>query len=173
MRPTLPAPSSPASTGRNRARRWAFSAVATLAAFGLSLILSLPAAAVEPVFTATFSDVAIRGYDAVAYFTEGKAVEGREEHSFEWKGAEWHFASAENKDLFAADPEKYAPQYGGYCAWAVAQGKTASTDPEAWKIVDGKLYLNYNRKIQEKWQEDVPGNVAKADESWPKILADD
>ena len=73
-------------------------------------------------------------------------------------------------DLFAADPEKYAPQYGGYCAWAVSQGYTASTDPEAWKIVDGKLYLNYSKSVQQTWEQDIPGNIAAGDGNWPKVL---
>ncbi len=112
---------------------------------------------------------ALEGTDPVAYFTVGKPVEGSSDFAYEWNGAEWHFASAENRDMFAADPEKYAPQYGGYCAWAVSQGYTASTDPDAWKIVDGKLYLNYSKGVQERWQKDVSGNIAKGDENWPGI----
>jgi hypothetical protein len=80
------------------------------------------------------------------------------------------FASAAHRDAFVADPERYAPQYGGYCAWAVAHGKTAGVDPQAWKIVGGKLYLNYSKDIQRQWEEDVPGYVEKADANWPKLL---
>ena len=87
-------------------------------------------------------------------------------------GATWYFACAENRDRFAADPERYAPQYGGYCAWAVAHGYTAKIDPEAWKIVDGKLYLNYSKDVQADWAEDIPGNISKGDANWPKIHAD-
>ena len=113
---------------------------------------------------------AINGYDTVAYFTEGKPVEGSADHAYEWNGAEWHFASAENLETFKADPEKYAPQYGGYCAYAVAYGSTAKTEPDAWKIVDGKLYLNYDKSIQSRWEEDVPGYIAKVNTNWPKVL---
>jgi hypothetical protein len=86
--------------------------------------------------------------------------------------ATWRFASAEHRELFAANPEKYAPAYGGYCAYAVSQGVTAPIDPEAWKVVDGRLYLNLDRDIQQIWEQDVPGYIAKADENWPKLLAE-
>ncbi|NIP18325.1 MAG: YHS domain-containing protein [Xanthomonadales bacterium] len=100
----------------------------------------------------------------------GKPVEGSSDHEYEWNGATWRFASADNLDAFKADPEKYAPQYGGYCAWAVAQGYTASTDPEAWEIVDGKLYLNYNDSVQAAWKKDIPGFIQKADTNWPGLV---
>lgn len=116
-----------------------------------------------------FGGVAIEGYDAVAYFTDGRPVEGSKAYTFEWHGATWRFASAEHRDLFVAAPEEYAPQYGGYCAWAVANGYTASIDPSAWKIHDGKLYLNYDKEVQQKWAADIPGNVAKADANWPAL----
>jgi YHS domain-containing protein len=115
--------------------------------------------------------VAIRGTDPVAYFTEGRAVPGAQAHSLDWNGATWHFASADNRAAFADDPDRYAPQYGGFCAWAVAEkGKLYSTQPDNWKIVDGKLYLNYNDDIQSRWQDDIPGFIAQGDERWPKIL---
>ncbi|MGF1520781.1 MAG: YHS domain-containing (seleno)protein [Leptolyngbyaceae cyanobacterium] len=114
--------------------------------------------------------VAIKGADPVAYFTEDAYVQGSDEFAHEWEGATWYFASAENRDAFANDPEAYAPEYGGYCAWAVSQGNTAPIDPTAWKIVDGKLYLNYNEDVQARWSEDIPGNIAKADENWPGVL---
>jgi len=136
---------------------------------GLALVAGL-AGATSPVNKSFFGGVAIEGYDPVAYFTDGKPVEGKKEHSFEWMDATWRFASAEHRDLFAADPEKYAPQYGGYCAWAVANGYTASIDPDAWKIWDGKLYLNYDKDVQQKWAQDIPGNVAKGDANWPGIV---
>lgn len=123
----------------------------------------------KPVNT-TFTGVAIKGYDPVAYFLEGKPVKGDSDFSFNWNGAEWRFASAAHRDAFKADPVKYAPQYGGYCAWAVSRGYTAGIDPEAWKIVNGRLYLNYSLKVQEQWSADIPGNIAKAEENWPKIL---
>jgi YHS domain-containing protein len=135
--------------------------------------LALPGMAVagqEPVYTGALSDLAVSGYDPVAYFTEGKPVEGSGEYSYEWQGATWRFASAIHLDRFRADPARYAPQFGGYCAWAVSQGYTASADPQAWRIVDGKLYLNYNLDVQETWEQDVPGNIAKAGANWPAVL---
>lgn len=128
------------------------------------------ARAEKPVNTTLFG-VAIKGYDPVAYFTDGKPAKGDAKFSHEWNGATWHFASAEHRDLFKASPDKYAPQFGGYCAWAVSQNYTANSDPEnAWKIVNGKLYLNYNRDVQKKWEDDVPGNIAKGETNWPKVL---
>ncbi len=118
-----------------------------------------------------FDSIAIEGHDPVAYFTQSRPVAGKDAHEYEWKGATWRFASAENRALFAKAPEKYAPQYGGYCAWAVSQGYTASIDPAAWRVVDGKLYLNYSRSVQAQWSQDVPGNIAKGDRNWPGIEA--
>lgn len=115
--------------------------------------------------------VAVDGSDVVAYFTQGKPVAGSPEFAHDWNGVTWHFASAENRDAFAADPAAYAPQYGGYCAWAVSQGYTASTRPDAWKIVNGKLYLNFNRRIQRRWERDIPGNITSADANWPDVLS--
>ncbi len=124
----------------------------------------------DPIYTARFSDVAIKGYDPVAYFKAKAPTKGDSAHAFEWKGAEWRFASAENRDLFAADPEKWAPQYGGYCAWAVSQGYTAGIDPDAWTVVGDKLYLNYSKKIQSRWEKDRNANIEKADANWPAVL---
>jgi hypothetical protein len=131
-----------------------------------------PASAGGIINSSFLGSVAIEGTDPVAYFTEGRPVEGSSDFEHEWMGATWRFVSAANRDLFAADPDKYAPQYGGYCAWAVSQGYTASIDPEAWKVVDGKLYLNYSKDVQTQWTQDVPGNVTKGDANWPKIRAD-
>ena len=113
--------------------------------------------------------VAIEGYDPVAYFTDGKPVEGSQEYTAEYDGATWRFASAEHRDMFEADPMKYAPQFGGYCAYGVAQGALADIDPDAWSIVDGKLYLNLNKDIQAEWQKDIPGYLVKAKENWPTL----
>jgi YHS domain-containing protein len=147
----------------------------------LVLTIALLAATVAAAFAAsarfgkvdpinkTFTGVAIKGYDAVAYFTEGRPVKGRSEFQYEWLGAKWHFASAANRDAFAKNSIKYAPQFGGYCAWAVSQGYTAGIDPEAWKMVDGKLYLNYSKSVQKMWEQDVPGNIRKGHENWPKL----
>lgn len=114
----------------------------------------------------TSAGVAIAGYDPVAYFVSGAAIEGSEQYRFVVAGTVYHFVSAANRDRFAADPEKFAPQYGGFCAYAVSRGYTAPIDPEAWKIVDGKLYLNYSKRVQRTWEEDVPGNIRKADANW-------
>lgn len=141
----------------------ALTLTALLAAAGTALAL-------DPVFS-TYLGGAIRGYDPVAYHTEGKPVAGKRAHRVEWKGATWSFASAGNKALFESDPEKYAPRYGGYCAWAVSQGYTASIDPDAWSIVDGRLYLNYNLEVRDHWSKDIPGNISKGDVNWPKLLA--
>ena len=112
---------------------------------------------------------ALRGHDAVAYFKDGKPVKGAAEHKAEFKGSTFLFASQANRDAFAADPARYAPQYGGYCAFGVSGGYKAATDPAAFTVVDGKLYLNYNRGVQKQWSADVPGFVAKADKHWPGV----
>jgi YHS domain-containing protein len=137
----------------------------------VSLLLFCGAAAAQqaPVYS-TFLGGAIQGYDPVAYFTEGRAVEGSRQFSHQWSGATWRFASAANRDRFAQAPEKYAPQYGGYCAYGVAGGYAVKIDPQAWSVVDGKLYLNYSPAVQADWKKDVPGYIRKADTNWPKVL---
>lgn len=139
----------------------------------LILTLSLvptSVAAKNSVYTSLFSDVAVSGYDPVAYFTEGKPVEGRSDLELTWNGVTWRFSNAANLAAFKADPKTYAPQYGGYCAWAVSQGYTASTDPTAWRIVDNKLYLNYSHGVQKQWEQDIAGNIVKGDANWPGVL---
>lgn len=143
--------------------------VALLMAASPMLILPAPAAAEPPVYTGPFSDVAVQGYDPVAYFKDGKPGKGSKDFTAEYHGVIFRFASAANRDVFLGDPEKYAPQYGGYCAWAVSQGYHAKGDARFWKIVDGKLYLNYSASVQQKWEGDIPGFIAKADEVWPDI----
>jgi YHS domain-containing protein len=113
-------------------------------------------------------DAAIKGYDTVAYFKVGKALKGNESFTFQWHGMTWYFLSKENRDLFASSPGNYAPQYDGYCAWAMSEGRKAHTDPEVWNIVNGKLYLNCSRSAYEKWSRDIPGNIKKADTNWSK-----
>ena len=115
------------------------------------------------------SDVAIKGYDTVAYFKDGKALKGSESFTFPWHGMTWHFSSKENRDLFAGSPEKYAPQYDGWCAWAMTESRLAVTDPEVWTIINGKLYLNCSKEAYEKWSRDIPGNIKKADSIWPTL----
>ena len=114
--------------------------------------------------------IAVDGSDMVAYFTEGAPTKGRADITHDWMGVTWRFASTENRNAFARDPAAYAPQYGGFCAYAVSKGYTASTVPEAWKVVDGKLYLNYSRRIQRKWERDIEGHIAAADANWPTLV---
>jgi len=136
---------------------------------GLAALASGPAFAGEPpVFQK--NGVAASGYDVVAYFTEAKPVDGSDAFTASHEGATWRFASAENRETFLADPAKYAPQYGGYCAYAAAKGSTAPTVPEAWKVVDGKLYLNYSSGVQRRWESRQAGYIADADANWPQIL---
>lgn len=113
--------------------------------------------------------VAIKGYDTVAYFQDGRAIKGSESYTFQWHDMTWHFQTKERRDLFAANPEKYAPQYDGFCAWAMTEERKAITDPEVWKIVDGKLYLNCSQAAYEKWRRDIPGHIKKADAIWLKM----
>jgi YHS domain-containing protein len=136
-----------------------FSFVLLLAGFGSTAVEKSPA-----------SDVAIQGYDTVAYFKDGKARRGTESFTFPWHGMTWYFLSKENRDLFAGSPERYAPQYNGYCAWAMTESRLAITDPEVWKIVNGKLYLNCSREAYDKWSKDIPGNIKKADSNWLKLV---
>lgn len=115
------------------------------------------------------SGLALQGYDPVAYFTDAKPVRGKAEFAARHDGATYRFASAANRDAFLAAPAKYAPQYGGYCAFGMASGYKATVEPDAWTIVEGKLYLNYNRSVRSRWSSDVPGYVRKADGHWPKF----
>jgi len=114
---------------------------------------------------------ALHGYDPVSYFTGDLPREGDERFSYNWMGVTWRFVSAENRKKFARSPDAFAPQYGGYCAKAVSENSIADIDPLAYKIVGGKLYLNYSSKIQKLWEQDVPGRVAKADAYWPGLYA--
>jgi hypothetical protein len=146
-----------------------FAAVASTAL--ATAVLTRRAAAKKPaVFTEIIPGVAVGGHDPVAYFSERKPVAGSAEITLEHDGAVWRFASAANREAFQADPAKFAPQYGGYCAFAVANGYTAKGDPEAWTVANGKLYLNYNKSVQRRWEQDIPGNVRKGDANWPKVL---
>jgi YHS domain-containing protein len=113
--------------------------------------------------------IALDGYDPVAYFVEKKAVAGSSEFTVEHKGSVFRFASAANRDRFRATPDAYAPQYGGYCAYGTAAGYKAKIDPAAWSVVDGKLYLNYDAKVQAEWNKDRTGDIVKADHKWPEV----
>lgn len=136
------------------------------------VLASFQVHALDPTYTALFSDKAIRGYDTVAYFTEGKPVEGKSEFTTQYKEATWQFSSQKNLDLFLSNPDKYAPQYGGYCAYAVSQGQTASIKPELFTIHDGKLYLNYSQSINQRWLKNKEAFIVDADQNWPKLLND-
>ena len=136
----------------------------------IAAIFLSPAALAQKPQVFSDRDGAIRGHDPVAYFDGKGPVKGSKQFGHPWRGATWYFASAENRDKFAAEPERYAPRYGGYCAYAVAQGYTADIDPSAWSIEDGRLYLNYSRGVRERWRKDIPGYVRKADENWPAVL---
>lgn len=148
-----------------------------LVLLGVSVGATVAASAAdEPIYTGLFNNRAVSGYDTVAYFTEGKPVKGNKKFRTDYMDTEWRFSSQENLDLFLADPAKYAPQYGGYCAWAMGggdngtRGYKASGDPKQWEIVDGKLYLNYNAEIKDKWVQDIPGFVEKADRFYPVVV---
>lgn len=127
-----------------------------------------PKAPVAPV-SATKAGVAAQGYDVVSYFTAGQPAQGKPEFTHTYQGATFQFSSAANRDAFAREPAKYAPQYGGYCAWAVSHGYTAPSDPAAFKIVDGKLYLNYNKDVQKKWEAEQGDLIGKANANWPGL----
>jgi hypothetical protein len=113
--------------------------------------------------------LAIKGYDPVAYFTEGRAMDGSPAYTATHEGTTFEFASAANRDLFLADPARYAPQYGGFCAFGTSRGYKADIDPRAFTIVGDRLYLNYNLEVREEWSRDVPGHIAKADTNWPTV----
>ncbi|MBX7172378.1 MAG: YHS domain-containing protein [Pyrinomonadaceae bacterium] len=114
-------------------------------------------------------NIAIKGYDTVAYFADNGAVKGNPQYEFVWNGAKWFFSSKQNMEKFQANPDQYAPQFGGYCSWAVSHGYTADGDPEAWKVVDGKLYLNYNQKVKEKWEAEQPKLIEDGKKNWQEF----
>ena len=141
--------------------------VGVLALIGLTTLTAEADAARAAVFST--GDGAIRGYDPVAYFTDSRAVRGQRELSYRWNGADWYFSSQENLDRFKREPNRYAPQYGGHCAFAMSKGSYASSDPQAWTIHDGKLYLNYSKSIRRKWSKNIPQYVAQADRNWMRL----
>jgi len=171
----------PAPGDRRRARLKDLTPM-KLPTLALAAMLAATGAAVSPaasaqaaddlIYTGRFSNTAVGGYDAVAYHTVGEAVRGSRDFTTQWNGATWRFSSQDTLDLFLADPQAYAPQYGGYCAWAMAEGYAAKGDPEIWALVDGKLYLNFNQEIQDRWEGDVPGFIAAADANYPDLLND-
>src|SRR5882724_7617720 len=154
-------PTRQAAGGRRRV------AIVGLAVLTL-LALAVPASAKEPQYTN--GGLALSGYDTVAYFSDGKPVKGHPENAIQWGGARWQFATAANRDAFVTNPGRYAPQYGGYCAYAVSKGYTASGDPMVWRIVEDRLYVNYSKSVQGLWEQDIPGHIAKANGNWPAVL---
>lgn len=134
-----------------------------------SLLALTPAYAMKPEIFAS-RGIAIRGYDPVAYFKEKRAVRGDKKFETNYKGATFRFANAENLTDFITNPERFAPQYGGYCAWAVSHGYTASIDPDAWTIEGDKLYLNYSLRVRAQWEADKQNRIRLADENWPAVL---
>ncbi len=140
-------------------------------ALALIVTPALPAHAEQPaVHTGLFSNVGVGGYDPVAYFTQQRAVRGEARFTFTHQGVVYHFANADNLARFRAAPAMYLPQYGGYCAWAVSQGYTAPGDPRYWRVVNGRLYLNYNADIQHRWEADIPARIREGDANWPAVL---
>ncbi len=147
-----------------------FLAIFVGAVFATSALAVQQANAAQPQFYSTGSG-AIGGHDVVAYFTQGKAVKGSAQHQTRWNGADWRFASAENLEAFLKSPERYVPQYGGYCAYGVSQGYAVKIDPTAFTINNGRLYLNYSRSVSATWRADIPGYVKAANKNWPAVLS--
>jgi YHS domain-containing protein len=146
--------------------------LACAAAIAMAAV-SAPALAVKYTggeYNTLYAGLGAKGYDVVAYFTDGKPTPGSERFTFEYGGVKWQFASREHRDQFAADPARYAPQFGGFCSWGVANGKLFDVDPvNGWKIVDGKLYLNFNGDINNTFARDAKGFISKAERNWPAL----
>lgn len=136
----------------------------------LLLLMTQAVGAKGLVYTGFFSNTAVGGYDPVSYFTVGKPLKGKEEYRLDYQGARWYFSSAENLNHFEQDPEKFTPQYGGYCAWAVGHGITAKGDPLQWTIHNDKLYLNLDADIKSRWLQEKDHWIEEADRNWPKVL---
>ena len=137
----------------------------------IALLYTTSALASEsPVYTGLLSNTGAGGYDTVSYFETGQPAKGSNEYTTQYQGATWRFANAENLARFKENPERFAPVYGGYCAWAISQGYLAKGDPKHWSIREGRLYLNYNQSIQDQWLEDPDGFIRQADANWPTVL---
>ena len=135
----------------------------------LALFLALAAASPKPAVTTPSDDVALRGYEAIVYFTDGHADRGLPQFETRWNGARWRFGTATHRDAFVQAPAKHAPRFGGHCAWAVAHGYTPDGDPKAWKIVDGRLCVNYSKRVQRKWEENIPEYTEQGQANWPAV----
>lgn len=142
--------------------------------FGFTLLLAWlggPVRADAPIYFSQ-QGAAINGYDPVAYFTDGAPVQGRSEISVMWKGVVWLFANHEHREAFEANPRAYAPQFGGYCAYAISLGYRDATEPDAWAIVDGRLYLIRSVRVLTLWEQDADRNIARAAANWPAVLGE-
>lgn len=140
-----------------------------LIAGALISMLSVSASADEPVFTGENNSLAVNGYDVVAYFTRSEPTKGSPDHAMQWRDAEWRFASANHLNRFRENPERYAPAYGGYCAYGAAKGKALASAPEYWTIEDGRLYLNLNAEVQDLWDKKRKAHIQTADRNWPDL----
>lgn len=129
--------------------------------------------AAGPVYLSSGRNIGLSGYDAVSYHVgDGTPQQGSEDHAVSYNGVQYHFASRDNAETFQADPARYVPAYGGFCAWAAARGDLAAGNPENYRVVDGRLYLNFNGAVQALWEADIPGFIESADESYPQFAAD-
>jgi YHS domain-containing protein len=149
-----------------------FLALLAALAAALAPLPAVAAAAPAPMVNVDAAGLAMRGYDPVAFFTDGKPVQGNPQHRQLWNGATWRFSTAASLEAFRSAPERYAPQFGGYCAWAVSQHYLAPGDPNFWKIVGGKLYLNANARAKELWEADQAAAIARGIANWPNVLSD-
>jgi hypothetical protein len=143
----------------------------TLSGILLTVVLVMTTIAGDPqkMINSGPDGVAIKGYDTVAYFTENQSIQGKSDFAYSWRDVEWHFTNSNHRNLFIADPERYAPQYGGFCANAMSKGKVAIADPEAWTIVDEKLYIKFNFVSRDKWRKDIASRIKKADKNWANL----
>ena len=147
-----------------------FNRRAVLGLLAITPLIARPVMAATPDVFA-IDGLAIRGADPVAFFTQSDFVMGSADHQLMWKGATWQFSSAQNMAAFEANPDAYAPQFGGYCAYAMSKGYIATSVPEAWTVHEDKLYLNYSTTVRGIWSGDIPGNIVKAEGHWPDILS--
>ena len=150
--------------------RWSVAHILPRAAFAfmMSLALIAPAAAGDAI-NATDENIAIKGYDTVAYFAENRPMKGKPEFEHVWQGARWQFATPEHRDMFATDPLRYAPRYGGFCSGGMSLGVKSTINPEAWAIIDGKLYLAFSERTMKRFTSDADSNIAKADANWERL----
>ena len=152
------------SAVRERLMGWQLISSVRLIARAVLLIIAI--ASTNPVAAVESTRLGIKGYDPVSYFTDGRPTKGTPGFSYTWQNVTYYFASAQHRDQFAADPDRYAPQFAGYCAYGVAMGMKAEVDPEAWTIINNKLYLNYDKKSREKWRGNVTANISEAEAKW-------